>query len=121
MAIEDAYVLAGLLSRPECNSDNVEAFLDAYEAVRRPRSQKQLMHACETGEVSRGEVQVDVVCRTDDDALQMFDWSTEKWGSDTGAIAKEMLTRTDWIWDHDIRDSLAEAVDELKKRGVVVG
>lgn len=53
MAIEDAYVLAGLLSRPECNRDNVEAFLDAYEGVRRPRSQRQLMHACETGEVSR--------------------------------------------------------------------
>jgi 2-polyprenyl-6-methoxyphenol hydroxylase-like FAD-dependent oxidoreductase len=51
MAIEDAYVLAGLLARPECRTENVEAFLDAYEEVRRPRSYKQLLHACETGEV----------------------------------------------------------------------
>ena len=52
MAIEDAYVLAGLLSRPECRADNVEAFLDAYERVRRPRAYEQLLNACETGEVS---------------------------------------------------------------------
>lgn len=47
----------------------------------------------------------------------MFDYATEQWGSDTTAIANEMLKRTDWIWDHDIRDSVKEAVEILQKRG----
>lgn len=64
MAIEDAYVLAGLLARPECNAENVEAFLDAYEEVRRPRSYKQLLHACETGEVSSARLNEYLYSRT---------------------------------------------------------
>ena len=49
----------------------------------------------------------------------MFDWATDKWGQDTGKIAKEMLTRTDWIWDYDIRGGLADAVKILEKKGVI--
>jgi hypothetical protein len=49
----------------------------------------------------------------------MFDWATDKWGQDTSAIAKEMLTRTDWIWDYDIREGLADAVKILEKKGVI--
>lgn len=52
MAFEDAYVLADLLSHPQSTSDNIEDVLQVYEEIRRPRSQKQLMHSCETGEVS---------------------------------------------------------------------
>lgn len=48
----------------------------------------------------------------------MFDHVTDKWGTDSSAIAKEMLTRTDWIWDYDIRDGLKEAEGILAKRGV---
>jgi hypothetical protein len=49
----------------------------------------------------------------------MFDCATEEWGQDTGKIAKEMLTRTDWIWDYDIREGLADAIKILNKKGVV--
>lgn len=51
MAIEDAYVLSGLLAMPQCTRENVEDFLQVYEDIRRPRGLRQQMHACETGEV----------------------------------------------------------------------
>lgn len=51
MAIEDAYVLSGLLAMPQCTRENVEDFLQVYEDVRRPRGLRQQTHACETGEV----------------------------------------------------------------------
>ncbi|KIP06188.1 hypothetical protein PHLGIDRAFT_91141, partial [Phlebiopsis gigantea 11061_1 CR5-6] len=38
--IEDGYLLAQLLSHPQTTSENVEVVLEAYDAVRRPRSQK---------------------------------------------------------------------------------
>jgi 2-polyprenyl-6-methoxyphenol hydroxylase-like FAD-dependent oxidoreductase len=120
MAIEDAYVLAGLLSRPECNRDNIEAFLDAYEEVRRPRSYKQLLHACETGEVSRNlereKRRVSRLSSIAPSTVQMFEWASERWGSDCDAIASEMSSRSDWIWDYDVRDGLAEAVERLKDK-----
>ncbi|KAH9858349.1 FAD/NAD-P-binding domain-containing protein [Lenzites betulinus] len=37
--LEDAYVLAQLLSNPETSSSNVEAVLQAYSAIRQPRAQ----------------------------------------------------------------------------------
>lgn len=49
----------------------------------------------------------------------MFEWATDKWADDSEAIAKEMLTRTDWIWDHDIRDDLEWAVESLRQTGVI--
>ena len=49
----------------------------------------------------------------------MFEWATDKWADDSEAIAKEMLTRTDWIWDHDIRDDLELAVGLLQQTGVI--
>jgi hypothetical protein len=34
-------------------------------------------------------------------------------------IAREMLTRHDWIWDFPIEKNVEEAMALLKKRGVV--
>ncbi|KAJ9123085.1 hypothetical protein QFC22_001275 [Naganishia vaughanmartiniae] len=99
MAIEDAYVLSGLLAMPQCNARNVEQFLQVYEDVRRPRGLKQQLHACETGE--------------------MFEYATEKWGNDTDAIAQEMLTRTDWIWDYNIENDMKDARELLAKRKLI--
>ncbi|KAJ9124516.1 hypothetical protein QFC24_003307 [Naganishia onofrii] len=99
MAIEDAYVLSGLLSMPQCNRENVQEFLQVYEDIRRPRGLRQQLHACETGE--------------------MFEYATEKWGQDTDAIAQEMLTRTDWIWDYNIENDMKDARDLLAERKLV--
>ncbi|GHJ86132.1 hypothetical protein NliqN6_2534 [Naganishia liquefaciens] len=99
MAIEDAYVLSGLLAMPQCTRENVEDFLQVYEDIRRPRGLRQQMHACETGE--------------------MFEYATDKWGKDTDAIAKEMLSRTDWIWDYNIENDMTDARDLLQQRRVI--
>lgn len=113
MAIEDAYVLSRLLAMPECTRDNAEAFLQVYEEVRRPRGLRQQMHACETGEVSPRVVGVEALA---DWIVQMFEYATEKWGSDTAAIAEEMLHRTDWIWDYNIENDIKDAEALLKER-----
>jgi salicylate hydroxylase len=52
-AIEDAYVLGELLRLPACTKETIPAFLQAYEAVRRPRASRQQEHARESGEVRR--------------------------------------------------------------------
>jgi hypothetical protein len=38
---------------------------------------------------------------------------------DVDAIAKEMLTRHDWIWDFPIEQNVEEALGLLKDRGVI--
>ncbi|KAJ9112604.1 hypothetical protein QFC19_000624 [Naganishia cerealis] len=99
MAIEDAYVLSGLLAMPQCTRETVDEFLQVYEEIRRPRGLRQQLHACETGE--------------------MFEYATDKWGSDTEAIAKEMLSRTDWIWDYNIENDMQDARDLLAQRKLI--
>ncbi|KAI0361022.1 FAD/NAD-P-binding domain-containing protein [Trametes cingulata] len=37
--LEDAFVLVGLLSHPEANLDNIQAVLQTYSQIRRPRAQ----------------------------------------------------------------------------------
>lgn len=49
----------------------------------------------------------------------MFEYATDKWGSDTDAIAKEMLTRTDWIWDYNIENDMKDARELLAQRNLV--
>lgn len=49
----------------------------------------------------------------------MFEYATDKWGSDAGAIAEEMLHRTDWIWDYNIEDDIKDAEVLLKERKLI--
>lgn len=49
----------------------------------------------------------------------MFEYATDKWGKDTDAIAKEMLSRTDWIWDYNIESDMTNARELLKQRRVI--
>lgn len=122
MAIEDAYVLSGLLSMPQCNRENVQEFLQVYEDIRRPRGLRQQLHACETGEVSCSPthpVWEAPECSSFLAVPQMFEYATEKWGQDTDAIAQEMLTRTDWIWDYNIENDMKDARDLLAERKLV--
>lgn len=49
----------------------------------------------------------------------MFEYATDKWGNDTDAIAKEMLTRTDWIWDYNIEDDIKDAEELLRQRQLI--
>ena len=49
----------------------------------------------------------------------MFEYATDKWGKDTDAIAKEMLSRTDWIWDYNIESDMMDARESLKQRRVI--
>ena len=49
----------------------------------------------------------------------MFEYATDNWGKDTDAIAKEMLSRTDWIWDYNIESDMTNARELLKQRRVI--
>lgn len=100
MAIEDAFVLSALLGSEECTKDNVEAFLSAYEEVRGPRTRRQMMDAHETGEI--------------------FEYHHTGYENDMEMIVKDLPARHDWIWDYDVTDGVKEAVEILRKKGVVV-
>lgn len=49
----------------------------------------------------------------------MFEYATDKWGNNTDAIAKEMLNRTDWIWDYNIENDIKDAEQLLKQRDLI--
>ncbi|KZT25789.1 FAD/NAD(P)-binding domain-containing protein [Neolentinus lepideus HHB14362 ss-1] len=97
-ATEDAYVLAALLRRPECTNTNIDRFLQAYERVRLPRAARQQVWAVRSGEV--------------------YDLESPM-GDDWARIGENLKERYRWIWEHDLEKDVEEAVEWLKKEGVV--
>ncbi|KAH8726938.1 salicylate 1-hydroxylase-like protein [Phaeosphaeriaceae sp. PMI808] len=87
MCVEDAYILSQLLS--SCKSrDGFEKAFRAYEAVRKPRSQKLVETSREAG------------------MLWEFESDT---GDDLDALEQNAVKRMDWIWDYDILSDLEKA------------
>ncbi|KAL1798086.1 hypothetical protein ACET3X_002123 [Alternaria dauci] len=85
MCIEDVYVLSELLSACHQKEQLKHAF-HAYDAVRRPRSQKLVATSKEAG--------------------KLWEFEGEGVGDDLEALRSNALSRMDWIWDYDISDDL---------------
>ncbi|QKX56094.1 uncharacterized protein TRUGW13939_03194 [Talaromyces rugulosus] len=94
-AIEDALVLSELL-RTWCDSSPssgvpVEKVIAAYDAVRRPRSQKLVTTSRATG--------------------MMYDWEHPDCGSNLDKVRAYSLERFSWTWDEDLDEQIRVAVD----------
>ncbi|KAF3032228.1 hypothetical protein E8E11_000503 [Didymella keratinophila] len=88
MCVEDAYILSQVLSKCQTRDDFKTAF-KAYDAVRRPRSQK--------------------VVKTSREAGQLWDLEGEGVADDLHALEQNATSRMSWIWDHDISVDLQAA------------
>ncbi|KAH7364504.1 hypothetical protein BKA65DRAFT_390107 [Rhexocercosporidium sp. MPI-PUGE-AT-0058] len=89
-AIEDAFVLSNLLGQVKTTNEIEKAF-HAYDAVRRPRSQK--------------------VVRTSREAAAIYEFEDENLGTDLENIKTRLEERYDWIWDEDLPKQLKAAQD----------
>jgi salicylate hydroxylase len=87
-AIEDAFILSNLLGKVDSVAGIEKAF-QAYDAARRPRSQK--------------------VVATSRDAAAIYEFEDEKLGTDLELIKETLETRYDWIWDEDLHQQLKKA------------
>lgn len=88
MAFEDAYVLSRLFEGVK-NTNDIEKVLEAYDTVRRPRTQKLLQYSKRAGEI--------------------ISFSHEEFGDDVGKIADEIDRLYEWVWTYDLEGSLLEA------------
>ena len=82
MALEDAFILSTLLADERTRSgSDISAAFKAYDAIRRPRSQRVVTTSRAAGEMYafRGPA-----------------------GGDLAKIRVDLLTRQQWIWDEDM-------------------
>ena len=94
-ALEDAFILSTLLANEQIKSaSDIPAALHAYDAIRRPRSQKVVSTSRTAGETYafRGPA-----------------------GNDLDKIREELLTRYSWIWDEDMNRQAEEALAMLSQ------
>jgi len=93
MAVEDAFVLAGLLTSDITRSaSDIKYALRAYDKVRRPRSQELVKRSRSQGK--RWDLQAD------DDSLSNAAFDEMK-----AAVEKNM----EWVWEFDPAEMLEEA------------
>jgi len=94
-AIEDAFIISNLLG--EVNSvDEIEKAFRAYDAVRRPRSQK--------------------VVRTSREAAAIYEFEDKNLGTNLKALKQTLETRYDWIWNEDLPKQLEKAQENMRDR-----
>jgi len=87
-AIEDAFILSNLLG--QVNSvEEIEKAFRAYDAVRRPRSQK--------------------VVATSRDAAKIYEFEDEELKTDLESIKRRLEMRYNWIWDENLPQQLTKA------------
>jgi salicylate hydroxylase len=94
-AIEDAFVLSNLLGQVK-SVEEIEKAFHAYDAVRRPRSQK--------------------VVATSRDAAKVYEFEDEKLGTDLDLIKRTLEMRYNWIWDEDLPGQLQKAEDIMRSK-----
>lgn len=96
MGFEDAYVLGSLLGEVN-SSDQITAAFRAYDAVRRPRTQR--------------------LVRTSREAGALYYLSLDGVGADLGKVKKNVDARHTWIWEEDLQGEVREGTqimnDEL--------
>ncbi|MGJ7462801.1 salicylate 1-monooxygenase [Halomonas sp. MA07-2] len=80
-ALEDAYVLASLLTDEACDRGNADRVLGAFEAARHARTCK--------------------VQRTSHEAGDVYEFAAAGIGDDEARLIENLETRFDWLWNHD--------------------
>ena len=98
-ALEDAHVLARLLTDPACDRHTVQQVLAAFESVRHGR-------ACR-------------VQRTSHEAGDVYEFAGMGIGGDEDKLVANLETRFDWLWNHDPEVDVAAARTELGWAGTV--
>ncbi|KAF2749694.1 putative salicylate hydroxylase [Sporormia fimetaria CBS 119925] len=93
-AIEDALFLAELLDRATSLGVSTNAAFQAYDAVRRPRSQRVVSTSKAAGYTYA---------------------MTGPAGSDDELLREELLQRFNWIWEYDVKRELEVAVMQLQR------
>lgn len=88
-AVEDAFILSRLMGKIS-SADGIEKAFKAYDAIRRPRSQK--------------------VVTTSREAAALYEFEDDSLGSDLEKIKARLATRNNWIWDEDLEEQLKEAM-----------
>lgn len=94
MAVEDAMILSHLLGAID-RIDDLDAAFAAYDAVRRPRSQRLVASSRKIARV--------------------YDFEDEVIGHDIGALREYLEHAWDWIWKEDLDLQLAKALDLLRE------
>lgn len=95
-AIEDSAVLAELLAAPAAKgTGGLKAACEAFDAVRRERTQWLVASSRRTGE--------------------LYEWQAQGVGRDMGKIAEEAHERFEKIWQGQISVMTKEALDVLEK------
>jgi salicylate hydroxylase len=89
--IEDAYIMASLLAHSSIKTDvDIPRAFKAFDAVRRPRSQRVVSTSREQG--------------------HLYDFELLGVEDDVEKIGALLRTRSTWIWDVDLGKHLADAV-----------
>lgn len=96
-AIEDALVLSTLLGQVNSPADLEDAFI-AYDAVRRPRSQR--------------------VVTTSREASHLYELENETIGYNLEKARNELEVRCKWIWDEDLNAQIKTAQDAMTKNSL---
>lgn len=94
MAIEDAFVLSGLFGALP-SLEAIPALLEAYDAVRRPRSQKVVRESAEN--------------------VARYCAISSAQGVELEKLRSEAHDLGKWLWDFDLDRSLVEAVHLMKQ------
>lgn len=95
MAVEDALVLSSLLGEIS-DAEMLEAAFEAYETVRKSRTQM-------------------LVTRSREQSM-IYDFQADSVGDDIKKISEILLRRWDWIWDEDLEAELNKAKSILAQK-----
>lgn len=89
-AIEDAYILSGILSAPSITRTTLVQALRAYDTVRRPRAE--------------------VVLRRSREAGRMYESDEEVYGEDYERRGKAIAESWGWLWEGGPEEDLERAL-----------
>ncbi|CAG8949645.1 hypothetical protein HYFRA_00007879 [Hymenoscyphus fraxineus] len=89
-AVEDAFILSRLMGKIS-SVDEIEKAFKAYDAIRRPRSQK--------------------VVETSRDAAAVYEFEDDSLGTDLEKVRARLEIRYKWIWDEDMNEHLRQAME----------
>lgn len=96
MAIEDAYVLSGLMGKETINGD-LQATFKAYDAVRRERTQKLVRYSKEQAEIYEFE-KAEIASPDDKEQIRHL-----------------LRNRMQWIWEEDLPAEMKLAEELLDR------
>lgn len=94
MAVEDAMILSNLLASID-RSEDIENVFIAYDAVRRPRSQRLVASSRRMGKI--------------------YDFEDPDIAEDMGAMRDHLNHAWDWIWKEDLDRQLEKAQTVLRE------